>query len=233
MVSRDLYKIGTASGPDFDLLPPIEYRAFSKDVSSQMCFNPVQELHDYRANDLRKLSADPRWQMLKVTSPEGKICGFSLGHFVPDPEEEAMEKRAQDEEKEKKKGTPEEEPDYPPGSNPEAYRAFFHGVIYRQRAMVAGQKRAVLALLAIDTEYQGLGLGTALLRRGAEIAESMNLPFIWLEATPAGHPVYKKLGFVNVDVCDFDWTPFGRNVMGRSTGMKRYLPMSDKAVTVA
>lgn len=91
----------------------------------------------------------------------------------------------------------------------------------------------MLALLAIDTEYQGRGLGTSLIRRGAEIAESMNLPFIWLEATSAGYPLYKKLGFVEVDVCDFDWTPFGRNAISRSVGMKRFLPMSDKPTTVA
>ncbi|KZZ90668.1 Acyl-CoA N-acyltransferase [Ascosphaera apis ARSEF 7405] len=142
MVSRPIYKVDLATEPDFDELPLVECRAFSEDVSSQMCFNLTQELYEYRKNDLRRLAADPRWQVLKVTSPEGRICGFSVWHFVPDPEEEAIEKKKKDEEKERKKGTPEEEPECPPGSNPEAFKAFFDGVIYRQRAMVAGQKRA-------------------------------------------------------------------------------------------
>jgi hypothetical protein len=46
-----------------------------------------------------------------------------------------------------------------------------------------------------------LGAGSALLRWGAQLADREGLPS-WLEASPQGHPLYRRFGFEDVDVLD-------------------------------
>ncbi|EKG13338.1 hypothetical protein MPH_09620 [Macrophomina phaseolina MS6] len=58
-----------------------------------------------------------------------------------------------------------------------------------------------LAGLATHPDYQGNGLGAALVRWGLEQAEKDGLP-VYLEATPAGAPLYKRLGFEVVEEHD-------------------------------
>jgi hypothetical protein len=59
----------------------------------------------------------------------------------------------------------------------------------------------VLRLLACSPRYSRLGAGSALLRRGFELADREGLN-TWLEASPAGYSLYKKLGFKDLDVQD-------------------------------
>ena len=59
----------------------------------------------------------------------------------------------------------------------------------------------VLSLLATDPTRRGLGAGSALVRWGLELANKQQLP-VYLEATPKGYPVYRKLGFEDLDVQD-------------------------------
>jgi predicted N-acetyltransferase YhbS len=62
-----------------------------------------------------------------------------------------------------------------------------------------------LSLFACLPEFQGLGAGSGLLRQGCEFADSLGLPS-WLLASPEGYPVYRKFGYQNVAVMDFDVT---------------------------
>ena len=56
----------------------------------------------------------------------------------------------------------------------------------------------VLALLAVHQQYQRRGAGTLLVQWGLRKSESLRLP-AYLEASPAGHQLYSKLGFQQID----------------------------------
>jgi len=52
---------------------------------------------------------------------------------------------------------------------------------------------AWIGMVLVDPEERGQGIGTQLLREALEVLSKV--PSIKLDATPAGHPVYQKLGF--------------------------------------
>ncbi|KAI5296525.1 hypothetical protein KEM52_000933 [Ascosphaera acerosa] len=210
---------------DLSRLHEVEVRAFGPQVAMRLTQQATPEWAEFRQKIFREALADARKRCFKACTSDGTACGFAIWLFVPDPEAEAADRKRKEEEKERKKGTPDEEPAYPPGANPAAFEAFFMGIVHQQGQLAVGQKRAELRLLVVDPEYQGQGIGSTLVRHGAKIAESMGLPFVWLEATSEGHPVYLKLGFEDKDVRSFDWTPFGEECIDYSYGMKCILPM--------
>ena len=55
-----------------------------------------------------------------------------------------------------------------------------------------------LGSLAVSSRHQSHGVGGALLHQGMSRADSEGL-LIWLEATPAGHPVYEHYGWKTVE----------------------------------
>jgi GNAT superfamily N-acetyltransferase len=57
----------------------------------------------------------------------------------------------------------------------------------------------VCALLCVHEDFQRRGAGTALVRWGIERAAALGLS-AYLEATPAGYPLYLTLGFSEIDV---------------------------------
>ncbi len=67
---------------------------------------------------------------------------------------------------------------------------------------------AVLSALCTDPQHQRRGAGTLSIRWGREIAQRHGVP-AFLEATPAGLPVYKKSGFQEVDKFVFDLEKYG------------------------
>jgi GNAT superfamily N-acetyltransferase len=63
----------------------------------------------------------------------------------------------------------------------------------------------VFGILATHPARQGLGAGSALMKWGVELADSLGLPSR-LEASPAGYRLYKKFGFEDFDVLDLPVT---------------------------
>jgi GNAT superfamily N-acetyltransferase len=55
---------------------------------------------------------------------------------------------------------------------------------------------AWVGMVLVDPGYRGRGIGTALLEKSIAYLDSMGIPSIKLDATPAGKPIYEKLGFV-------------------------------------
>ncbi|KAI9004641.1 acyl-CoA N-acyltransferase [Gaertneriomyces semiglobifer] len=74
-----------------------------------------------------------------------------------------------------------------------------------------------LHLIATDPAYQGLGVGRLLLDFGLDKARKEGLP-CYLEASPAGKPIYEHLGYEVVDQFEMDgivlpcmlWWPEGK-----------------------
>jgi GNAT superfamily N-acetyltransferase len=57
-------------------------------------------------------------------------------------------------------------------------------------------KFAWVSMVLVDPDYRNQGIGTSLLRRAIEYLDGTAVPTIKLDATPAGKPLYEKLGFV-------------------------------------
>lgn len=55
---------------------------------------------------------------------------------------------------------------------------------------------AWISMVLVDPEYRNRGIGTSLLQRAIEYLDSAGIPTQKLDATPAGKPLYEKLGFV-------------------------------------
>lgn len=78
----------------------------------------------------------------------------------------------------------------------------------------------MLALLVTRPDFQGKGAGSALIKQGLALADELDLP-TWLEASQAGYPLYKKLGFEDVEPHDTDFRQYGGDVVSHSVGMLR------------
>lgn len=55
---------------------------------------------------------------------------------------------------------------------------------------------AWIGMVLVDPEYRQQGIGTKLLQRAIEYLDDAHIPILKLDATPAGKPLYEKLGFV-------------------------------------
>ncbi|KAJ5670962.1 hypothetical protein N7507_000089 [Penicillium longicatenatum] len=66
----------------------------------------------------------------------------------------------------------------------------------------------VLDLLATLPSHQGRGIGSALIRWGTQLADSLQTR-IYLEATPEGYPIYLKYGWKRLDEVELDLGKFG------------------------
>src|ERR1700753_149172 len=57
-------------------------------------------------------------------------------------------------------------------------------------------KFAWISMVLVDPDYRNRGIGTSLLQRAIEYLDSTGMATQKLDATPAGKPLYEKLGFV-------------------------------------
>ncbi len=86
----------------------------------------------------------------------------------------------------------------------------------------------VLWLLDTLPNHQRRGAGSMLLEWGTREADQAGL-FCYLEASPAGYPLYQRYGFLDINEMVVDFSPFGRNVKSRHVCMHR--PLQGKSTT--
>jgi GNAT superfamily N-acetyltransferase len=55
---------------------------------------------------------------------------------------------------------------------------------------------AWIAMVLVEVEVRGRGIGTQLLRHALDYLDARQVPTVRLDATPAGRAVYEKLGFI-------------------------------------
>lgn len=82
----------------------------------------------------------------------------------------------------------------------------------------------MLGVLVTLPEYQGRGVGSALLEFGISEATKAGLSELWLEASADGYSLYRKFGFENVDFVHMDLTKYGSVGQTKHVCMKRSLP---------
>ncbi|KAK5624487.1 hypothetical protein RRF57_000203 [Xylaria bambusicola] len=94
------------------------------------------------------------------------------------------------------------------GCNKEACEAVFTSLdeIRRKRS---GVKHVHLRLLHVDPKHQRRGAGAMLVNWGVEEAKKLGLP-AFLESSPAGHSLYQRFGFRDIDINLIDFTRFGK-----------------------
>jgi len=108
------------------------------------------------------------------------------------------------------------------GADLEAYK-WFHGTLHRRfREIGRGDPMLCewqrcnlqvfnandildLSVLVCAPHRQRLGAGSALLRWGTDLADSLGLAS-WLESSPYGYPLYKRHGYKDISVIDFEIT---------------------------
>ncbi|KAK4240437.1 hypothetical protein C8A03DRAFT_42051 [Achaetomium macrosporum] len=91
------------------------------------------------------------------------------------------------------------------GCDPSVINAFIGEMTRKQRDHAKGEAALFLGLIACNPARQRLGAGSALMKWGVDLADSLGLP-CRLEASPAGYALYKKFGFEDFDVVDLPVT---------------------------
>ncbi|OQE41151.1 hypothetical protein PENCOP_c005G07199 [Penicillium coprophilum] len=108
-----------------------------------------------------------------------------------------------------------------------APRPMNEGLFFAPRKLLAGPRKRhtvardmVLDFLATLPTHRGRGIGSALLQWGSKIADSLHTR-IYLEATSAGLPLYRKFGWEIVEEVVLNLEPYGEVGRGVFTIMLR------------
>lgn len=97
---------------------------------------------------------------------------------------------------------------YPPDGNPALGAHFFGSLLRTQEEHMRGQAYIFMRLLVVLPPYQGKGIGTRLLRWGLEQADQLGVK-VWIDASPAGLGLYKKLGWEEVSTLEIQLKEWG------------------------
>lgn len=191
------------SKEDFPGIVSVERAAFRGSQAMRLMFPPDPSSPENVANTVRNhekaWSTNPNAKYLKAVLPDGKIIGMAKWHLFLDP---ASTENPWD-------------VDLPPTANAALYHQFF-GDLHAARVKWLGGKRHILmGVLAVDPDYQKMGVGRELLRWGLDLADEEQVE-TWIDASAAGHPLYKQLGWVDVGKVDIDLGPWGLEPKVRS-----------------
>jgi GNAT superfamily N-acetyltransferase len=78
------------------------------------------------------------------------------------------------------------------------FAAEVEGAVVGTAATIVYEERfAWIGMVLVDPEFRGRGIGTRLLERTVEHLDTIGIATMKLDATPAGRPIYQKLGFVD------------------------------------
>lgn len=96
-------------------------------------------------------------------------------------------------------------------------------------ATIVYSNLAYVGLMGIHQDFQGQGLGLALIEHVLTWMHERKIPLIKLDASPTGQPLYEKLGFVPLDevyVCQRQVAPlYGRRPKGIHPMMPHHLDL--------
>ncbi|KAK7990007.1 phosphoribosyl transferase domain protein [Apiospora arundinis] len=104
--------------------------------------------------------------------------------------------------------------DWPEGSDVALGTEFFTMLEKKHEEHMGGRPHWYLELLAVRKGYQGKGVGKHLLKWGLELADKDGLE-VYLQAGPAGVPLYRKCGFEDIEVYTVSSIGFTETFMRR------------------
>ncbi|KAF2847313.1 hypothetical protein T440DRAFT_471204 [Plenodomus tracheiphilus IPT5] len=94
-----------------------------------------------------------------------------------------------------------------PGRNVDACMAFFGPLVEKKKQLLGESPHLYLHMLHTDPAFQGRGAGRLLVQWGTHRADELSLP-AYLESSPAGHHLYEKQGFKDVETLQIDLSPW-------------------------
>ncbi|KAF8867113.1 hypothetical protein BDZ45DRAFT_609269 [Acephala macrosclerotiorum] len=200
--------------------------AFSTDYFGQFVFPrpqiPDSEMHRWLTTRFTSLFSKREIHTFKITDNEtGKMAAFLRWTFPHElTEEERREREEEKREKERVKAETGHDPTWPKGANLEICGEKFGGLDRLQEKYVNKKETYVANLLGTHPAYQRKGLASKLLKHVLDMADREGRK-VYIEATPAGHPVYLKLGFRDIDVVAVDLTRWGGDRVGTNVIMER------------
>ncbi|KAK2040869.1 acetyltransferase [Colletotrichum somersetense] len=195
-------QIRTALERDLRRCAEIGHQAFARNPFSKIKFPgyvPDDGFLGLRASDLAKqLREDPTCRMFVAVDTERRgnnaIVGFAKWNVYPNGMPYAKLNPAS----------------WGFGANIEACKMVFSGVEAMRNALMGGKPCIYLHILVTDPLYQQRGVGQNLMAFGIQESLHLEIP-IYLEATEAGHSLYSKIGFDDVEVHRTDFSKFGES----------------------
>ncbi|KAI1504357.1 acyl-CoA N-acyltransferase [Biscogniauxia marginata] len=165
------------------------------------------EARDFRAAELAKEmkeDATARWLKIVDMDLEGdgeqKMIAFAKWHVYADGP------------------TPGTSRTFGPGCNAEACEMLFGGTARLKTALMGDKPYVYLRFLHTDPKHQDRGAGTMLVKWGLEEAKKLGL-VAYLESSEAGHSLYKKCGFRDVECLSVDLSRWGATTMHNTWSM--------------
>ena len=186
---------------DFLALAEIETQAFALDLVMNLAFPktvgtkaPSQaDATRTRAEELRSMSKSPTTRFMKaVDTTSDKIVAWSRWDFFLDPSDS-------------RDPFPK---DNPVDANIPMCEHFFGALDHARNSYFSdGRPYCFIGIVCTLPAYQGKGIGSQLLKWGLDIADEKRLE-CWINASPVGLSLYKRLGWEelgSVDVHLGDW----------------------------
>ncbi|KAH8807886.1 hypothetical protein F5884DRAFT_833561 [Xylogone sp. PMI_703] len=163
-------------------------------------------------NRFGKLFSQREYRITKIVDTEmGSMVAFMTwaAPFVMTEEEKKERAKAEKASKAQYK-TPEEAraAKYPEGTNLDCADAIFTGFDGIKEKWYKESEHYIIHMLVTDPAYQKKGLGTHLLGQVLDLADT-EAKVTYLEAMEAGHGLYLKLGWVDVDFWAVDVSKWG------------------------
>ncbi|KAK3046085.1 hypothetical protein LTR09_012400 [Extremus antarcticus] len=181
-----------ADESDMDRLIEIQFSAFEGDPYHEALypgdhFSPALR-RSARVRYIQEWREDVSVRWMKCTDRQtGTICGFAKWNlYETDRPEEEWKKRPL--------------VDWCSGRNAEVAENFLYANAAMREKTWGGRPYSLLNILCVHRDFQRRGAGTLLVQWGLVHSERVGLP-AYLEASPAGFPLYLKLGFHQIDVC--------------------------------
>jgi len=201
-----------ATSADVATLADIYFSAFTVDSISLLCFpRKNQAVYDWWFNMISEELSDSGANHLVVTTPtsanpsQEEIVAWALW-ISPSPTPASSI------------SAPVTLPTWPAGCDILLANHFFSNLIQSRKRIMNPRPYWYLEIIATRPDCQGKGAAGKLLRWGLERADQQGVE-AYLEASPAGKPIYEHFGFKEVErlVVDLD----GRDPCG--TGEKEFV----------
>ncbi|KAI1774907.1 acyl-CoA N-acyltransferase [Hypoxylon cercidicola] len=193
----------------------------------------VDAMRAWQADRIRSWLANPRVRAFKVVDQATSrlvafakwdlptsLKGLDAGLVAYDEQGKAVEQSPKEGEAQ---GVATRDLGAPEGANVEMFQDLFVGITrMREKWQVDG--KLLLHIIAADPAYHGRGIATAVIKCVLDVADAEGVS-TYLEALPLAVPLYRRLGFVEVDKMEFDLARAGMEgtavltIMVREPGM--------------
>ena len=173
-------KLRKATTADIPALVDIYLSAFSSDAISLLVFPRGEATHKFWLDMVTEEILSPTSHYVCIydsSLPENPVVSFAKWNDPLAPVE-----------------TADQLPPWPENGDSELADYFFGTMCNKHHEIMGGTKHWYLEMVATKTEYQGRGAAGQLLRWGLERADQ-DETVAFLEASPAGKPVYERFGF--------------------------------------